>query len=247
MVRSNPREAEFAGFEQQNGFLNLERERDREGSVNTMHTSRSHSRAKSHASRRSNDNRALQLQIDKLKKKLRDAQRRRDSSSSNSSSRDEGDDDYRRRSRTPPSESFSHEEELHHQRKHNSSSHRGPKNDAMIKALHQISKSPFARKIETVRLPRRFHQPTFTMYNGRTDPVEHVSHFNQRMAVHSKNKALMCKVFPSILGPVAMRWFDGLKAESIGSFQELTRALGSRFITCSRVPWPLGSLLSLSM
>ena len=29
-------------------------------------------------------------------------------------------------------------------------------------------------QIEGVKLSRRFHQPTFTMYNGRTDPVEHV-------------------------------------------------------------------------
>ena len=87
----------------------------------------------------------------------------------------------------------------------------------------------------------------FTIYNSRTDPVEHVSHFNQRMAVHSKDEALMCKVFSSSLGPVAMRWFDGLRADSIDSFKELTRAFGSRFITCSRVPRPLDFLLSLSM
>ena len=67
------------------------------------------------------------------------------------------------------------------------------------------------------------------------DPVEHVSHFNQKMAVHSKDRALMCKVFPSSLGPVAMRWFDGLRADSIDSFKELTWAFGYRFITCSRV------------
>jgi len=60
------------------------------------------------------------------------------------------------------------------------------------------------------------------MYNGRTDPIEHVSHFNQRMTVHSRDEALMCKVFPSSLGPVAMRWFDSLKADSINSFKELT-------------------------
>ncbi|XP_030969850.1 uncharacterized protein LOC115990134 [Quercus lobata] len=85
------------------------------------------------------------------------------------------------------------------------------------------------------------------MYNGRTDHVEHVSHFNQRMAVHSKNETLMCNVFPSSLGPVAMRWFDGLRATSIDSFKELTQAFGSHFITCSRVPQPLAFLLSLSM
>ena len=54
----------------------------------------------------------------------------------------------------------------------------------------------------------------------------------------------MCKVFLSSLGPVAMRWFNGLMANSINSFKELTRAFGSRFITCSKVPRPLDSLLS---
>jgi len=73
------------------------------------------------------------------------------------------------------------------------------------------------------------------MYNGRTNPVKHVSHFNQRMAVHSKNEALMCKVFPSNLGPVAMKCFDSLDAGSIDSFKELTQAFETRFITCSKV------------
>ena len=117
----------------------------------------------------------------------------------------------------------------------------------MSKALDWISKSPFTCKIEGAKLPRRFHQPTFTMYNGRTNPVEHVSQFNQRMAVHSKDKTLMCKVFPSSLGPVAMRWFDGLRPNSVGSFKQLTQAFGSRFITSSRVSRPLDFLLSLSM
>ena len=87
----------------------------------------------------------------------------------------------------------------------------------------------------------------FTMYNGRTDPVEHVSHFNQRMVVHSKNEALIYKVFPSSLGPVAMRWFDGLRAGSINSFKELIQAFESHFIMCSRVLWSLASMLSLSI
>ena len=116
----------------------------------------------------------------------------------------------------------------------------------MGKALDQISKSPFTRRIEQAELPRWFTQPTFTMYNGKTDFVEHVSHFNQGMAVHSRDEALMYKVFPSSLGPIVMRWFDSLKADSI-NFKELTQAFGSRFITCSRVPRPISSLLSLSM
>ena len=103
------------------------------------------------------------------------------------------------------------------------------------------------RKIEGAKLPWRFHQPTFTIYNGQTDPVERVSQFNQRMAVYLKDEALMCKIFLSSLGLVTMRWFNGLRANSINSFKELTQAFGSRFVTCSRVPQLLDSLLSLSM
>ena len=85
------------------------------------------------------------------------------------------------------------------------------------------------------------------MYNGRTDPVEHVSQFKQKIAVHSQDEALMCKVFLSSLGPMAMRWFDGLRTNSIDSFKKLTKAFCSRFITCSRVLQHLDSLLSMSM
>ena len=77
--------------------------------------------------------------------------------------------------------------------------------------------------------------------------MEHVSHFNQKMVVHFKDKALTCKIFPSSLGPMAMRWFNGLKVNSIDSFKKLTQSFDARFITCSRVPLPLESLLSMSM
>ena len=125
-------------------------------------------------------------------------------------------------------------------------SHKGLGNNALSKALNQISKSPFTRRIESGKLPCQFTQPTFTMYNGKIDPVEHVSHFNQRMVVHYKNEALMCKMFPSSLGPVMMGWFDSLREGFINSFKQLTRVFGAWFVTCSKVPCPLDSLLSMT-
>ena len=124
---------------------------------------------------------------------------------------------------------------------------RGVGTNVMKKALSQISKSPFTQRIKKAKLPRRFHQPTFVMYIDRTNPVEHISQFKQKMVVHSQDEALMCRVFPSSLGPMPMRWFDGLKTNSINSFKKLTQSFCSRFITCSRVPQPLDSLLSMSM
>ena len=57
----------------------------------------------------------------------------------------------------------------------------------------------------------------------------------------------MCRVFSSSLGPIPMRWFAGLRRNSISSFKKLTQSFCSQFITCSRVPQPLDSLLSMSM
>ena len=57
----------------------------------------------------------------------------------------------------------------------------------------------------------------------------------------------MCKMFLSSLGPVAIRWFDNLKEGSISSFKKLTGAFRARFVTCSRVPRPLDSLLSMTI
>ena len=44
-----------------------------------------------------------------------------------------------------------------------------------------------------------------------------------------------------------MKWFDGLRTNSISYFKKLTQSFYSRFITCSRVPQPLDSLLSMTM
>ena len=57
----------------------------------------------------------------------------------------------------------------------------------------------------------------------------------------------MCKVFPFSLGPATMRWFNGLKANSVDSYKQLTQAFGSCFVTYSRAPQLLSALQSLSM
>ena len=95
MVGFGSHQVESIGSQRQDDFLNLERERDREGSMHTMHTSRSHSQVGSHISQRQNNNKAMQLEIDNLKKKLCHTQQKRTPSSSDISSTDEKDDSYR--------------------------------------------------------------------------------------------------------------------------------------------------------
>ena len=166
MAEPGPQPTESRASQHGDPFLNLEQRNDREGSMRTTHTDQSQPRGGSHIFHAEN-NKNLQLEIDQLKRKLRHAKRMRISSDSNDYSGDEQDVDYRQRSRTPPSESFSYEEEYHRKWRSRSSSRRDVGNDAMSKGLNQISKSPFTHKIEDARLPRRFHRPTFTIYNGR--------------------------------------------------------------------------------
>ena len=249
--QTSPNHAESANVHQQGELHDLVCEKDmdnqQEGNLQTLHTSGSGYRRRGHAMHEQGDEKAMQREIDNLKKRLRRAQRKQSPPNSNVSSNDEEDTSYRQQSGTPPSESSSCEEEHLHKRRCRSPSGRGVGTNVMKKALGQISKSPFTQRIEKAKLPRRFHQPTLTMYNCRMDPIEHVSQFKQKMVVHSQDKALMCRVFPSSLGPMPMRWFDGLRTNSINSFKKLTQSFCSRFITCSRIPQPLDSLLSMTM
>ena len=145
--------------------------------MHTTHTSKSQSLGTSHVSHAKNE-RDMQREIDKLKKELRHARQRHSSPNSELSSKEIDDATYKQRSRTSPSETFSCDKEYHHKRRNKSPPHKGLGNNAMNKALSQVSKSPFTRNIEGASLSWRFHQPTFTIYNNRTDPVEHVSHFS---------------------------------------------------------------------
>ena len=96
-------------------------------------------------------------------------------------------------------------------------------------------------------MPDRFTRPPFNCYNGKTDPVEHVSHYIWMMSLHTHNDALMCKVFSLSLGPTALRWFNGLRKGSIRSFSELIQEFSVRFVTCCQVPQPVDALLSMKI
>lgn len=97
--------------------------------------------------------------------------------------------------------------------------------------LRRIAWTPFVEEIEHIEMLRHFTRLPFTCYDSKTDLVEHVSHFTQLIVLYSWND-LLCKVFPSSLGPIAMRWFNGLKKGSIHNFRELIQAFGARFMTC---------------
>lgn len=55
----------------------------------------------------------------------------------------------------------------------------------------------------------------------------------------------MCKVYPSSLGDLALKWFSRLEPRSIRSFRELAEAFVTWFVTNSKQPKDVGALLTL--
>uniref|UniRef100_A0A2N9GCT6 Integrase catalytic domain-containing protein n=1 Tax=Fagus sylvatica TaxID=28930 RepID=A0A2N9GCT6_FAGSY len=118
---------------------------------------------------------------------------------------------------------------------------------AVWKALDLISSSPFTDEIESAELPERFTAPRLETYNGRTDPVAHIDHYHHRMALWRYRDPLMCRIFPSSLGEVALRWFNQLERGSIGSWSQMAEVFVGRFITNSRRSRGLDTLMVIRL
>uniref|UniRef100_A0A2N9G140 Uncharacterized protein n=1 Tax=Fagus sylvatica TaxID=28930 RepID=A0A2N9G140_FAGSY len=96
-------------------------------------------------------------------------------------------------------------------------------------------------------MPERFPVPRLEIYNGRTDPVTHIGHYQQSMALSRNNDPLMCRLFPSSLGEVVMRWFNQLGTRTIYSWDQMAEAFVARFITNSRKRKDMSTLLAMKL
>ena len=102
--------------------------------------------------------------------------------------------------------------------------------------------SPLGQHILDYEPPRGFVIPSFAMYDGSSDPYDHLLHFNQAMILNAGNDRLLCKVFPASLKGPALAWFDKLPRGSLNSFSELWVALVTQYL-CS--VWHKGNSSSL--
>ena len=89
-----------------------------------------------------------------------------------------------------------------------------------IRGPDDILSSPLGQHILIYELPHRFVMPAFTMFNGSTDPYDHMLHYNQAMTLNVGNDHLLCKVFPASMQGPSLAWFHKLPRNSIYSFNE---------------------------
>ncbi|XP_028107499.1 uncharacterized protein LOC114306462 [Camellia sinensis] len=117
----------------------------------------------------------------------------------------------------------------------------------MNKELARLTAIPLSLEIESTPLPTEFHQPKFTLYDGKTDPYMYVSHYQQVMAGHWRNDTLMCLIFQASLGELGLKWFERLSEGSIEGWQQLVEAFVTRFKTNTRTPKKVDHLLGIKM
>ena len=74
--------------------------------------------------------------------------------------------------------------------------------------------------------------PTFSMFDGSSDPYDHMLNYNQAMTMNTGNDHLLCKVFPASLQGAELAWFHRLPRNLVNSFSELWTVFISQYL-CS--------------
>ena len=84
-----------------------------------------------------------------------------------------------------------------------------------VRGFEDMLSSPLGQHILSYEPPGGFAIPLFSMYDGSSDPYDHMLHFNKAMILSTRNDRLLCKVFPASLKGPALAWFHKLPRGSI--------------------------------
>ena len=105
--------------------------------------------------------------------------------------------------------------------------------------------TPLGQYILDYDPPRGFSIPPFTMYDGSSDPYDHILHYNQAMILSTGDDRLLYKVFLTSLKGPALAWFHKLPRGSINTFSELWAAFVSQYLCSVRQKGNINSLQSI--
>jgi len=89
---------------------------------------------------------------------------------------------------------------------------------------------PFTENIIRVPLPDRYKSPPIPLYDGRSDPDDHLEVYTGHMVLHGYPEEVMCRAFRNHLSDSARRWFRSLKQNSISSWDDLKNAFLTQFV-----------------
>ncbi|GFZ18459.1 hypothetical protein Acr_27g0001980 [Actinidia rufa] len=92
--------------------------------------------------------------------------------------------------------------------------------DALIKQTDP----PFTKRVIRTWVSSRFKLPTqLKIYEGKTDPMDHLDSYKSLMAIQGYSDGVMCKAFSATLKGSARSWYKKLSLGTIDSFDELSK------------------------
>ena len=90
---------------------------------------------------------------------------------------------------------------------------------------------PFTNDIIATPLPNKWRGLTMNLYDGSTDPDEHLNIFRTQMTLYTIDRTVWCKVFPTSLREGPLGWFSDLPPNSITSFDALELKFTTQYAT----------------
>ncbi|KAK1441334.1 hypothetical protein QVD17_07181 [Tagetes erecta] len=100
-----------------------------------------------------------------------------------------------------------------------------------------LKTSRFIKPICDVEIPKRFQTTKMRLYDGTTDPEEHVAHYRERMEINpipaGIKEACLCKGYGATLTGSALKWLLSIPPHSVSSFAHLVNMFNNQF-SCSR-------------
>jgi len=90
---------------------------------------------------------------------------------------------------------------------------------------------PCTNEIITTPLPDKWRGLTIKLYDGSTDPDEHLNVYKTQMTLYTTDNNVWCKVFPTSLQGELLTWFTELPPNSIDDFDLLAAKFFTQYAT----------------
>ena len=97
-------------------------------------------------------------------------------------------------------------------------------------AARGVSRSPFTDEILESPEPEKGRLKDLPIYDGTTDPLEHLFMFQQKLRARSDEDAVQCLAFPSSLRGGALVWFRAIPEGSVDSFFRLSELFIAQYM-----------------
>ena len=101
-----------------------------------------------------------------------------------------------------------------------------------VRGLEDMLSSSLGQHILSYEPPRGFVIPYFAMYDGSSDPYDHMLHFNQAMILNAGDDCLLCKVFLASLK--GLPWLGSTNSHRDLSTRSLSYGLHLFPSTCAQ-------------